>query len=207
MMLAHIQRAWLRAKSRWSRSVRARLACSVAVAAALALAALLPARVALRSAASFPHVPPRRLAHHLADFSYHSRFYPHMGEWAVLEESSNGSAWRYEVEYACGERCSGRARVLALDSAHAHRIFVAHRTCSPPPALPWPALCDEWETETVVTGAGDPEGARLEEHVVAKCSWWRAISGACSRLLLQRRDAHFTHLHALFSVATSPAFH
>lgn len=59
----------------------------------------------------------------------------------MLEESSNGSAWRYEVEYACGARCAGRAQVLALDSAHAHRVLVAHRTCSPPAALAWPALC------------------------------------------------------------------
>lgn len=145
------------------------------------------------------------------------------GEWAVLEESSNGSAWRYEVQYTCGARCAGRARVLALDGTREHRVIVAHRACGPPPALPWPLLCgasiscrgpqrtpfgrvtrgafvaDEWDTETVVTGAGDGEGARLEETVAAKCSWWGAISGGCARCLVERRDAHFMRLHALFS--------
>lgn len=68
-------------------------------------------------------------------------------------------------------------------------------------------VADEWDTETLVTGAGDGEGALLEENVLAKCSWWRAISGVCARRLVERRDSHFTRLHALFSISASTALH
>lgn len=81
MLWAHVRRVSLRAKERWVRGRRARVAF-MPVAAVGALVALsmgaLPARVALRSAARFPHASPRRLAHHLADLSDHPRLYPHM---------------------------------------------------------------------------------------------------------------------------------
>lgn len=124
---------------------------------------------------------------------------------------------------AGGGRCArapGRGRAPRLRPAAAAALaspvrcghfctsVAAKVGCSPLYNKAWRfSFTDEWETETVVTGAGDGEGARLEEHVAAKCSWWRAVSGACAKHLLQRRDEHFTRLHAIFSLAASGASH
>lgn len=79
----HAQLQMLGPVARWRRWRLSRVATAAGAtgalaAAVLALAALLPARVAVLSSARFPLVAPHRLAHILADFSYHPRLYPHL---------------------------------------------------------------------------------------------------------------------------------
>lgn len=65
------------------------------------------------------------------------------------EERGNYSTWRYRVEWACGARCRGEARVAAEargegagGAALRHRVVLHVRTCSSG-ALPWRAVCGE----------------------------------------------------------------
>ncbi|KAJ2939244.1 hypothetical protein O0L34_g8556 [Tuta absoluta] len=166
----------------------------------------LPAPAPLASSARFPLVAPRALAHKLADFSTHLLLYPHLGEWSVEEESGNFTAWRYAVSYACGARCSGRARVLALDR-HApdvpapseHLVLVAHRACTRPPLPLWPETCEEWETETVIVSDG-ARGSVVRERARASCpALRRLLPGSCAGRLRAARDHHFLRLQALLT--------
>ncbi|KAI5631426.1 hypothetical protein NE865_15858 [Phthorimaea operculella] len=198
-------RSWKRTWSVW------RWRCLLAVGVLCLLLATLPPPAPLVTSARYPLVAPRQLAHKLADFSTHLLLYPRLGEWSLEEESSNYTAWRYSVSYSCGARCTGRARVLAVDrrAPHApeheapseHLVLVAHRACTQALLLPWPDTCDEWETETVIVSDG-VRGSVVRETARATCpALRRLVPGGCARRLRAARDQHFHTLRALLAGA------
>ncbi|XP_050346232.1 uncharacterized protein LOC126770742 isoform X2 [Nymphalis io] len=138
----------------------------------LACTALFTVRVP-RSAslvAEFPQHSPSSLAHFLADFSNHPRLYTHItGSWGVEEEMNNYTSWRYVVSYECGARCAGRVELSAHDDASQHRVQVRDTWCSKLPLLPWPQMCQNSLTETVVTSRSGG-GARMAEVARVQCS-------------------------------------
>ncbi|KAL0892606.1 hypothetical protein ABMA27_014335 [Loxostege sticticalis] len=179
-----------------------------ALAAALLAAAarvLSPAR--LDAVAEFPRVRPADLAHLLADVSTHTLI---PASWSLEEEAGNYTMWRYAVSYACGARCAGRASVSAHErrarpqhgAATEHQVRVRRRHCRTLPLMPWPQLCDEIETEWLVTGTGDANGgARLEEVALARCDAWAALLAACpaARDLRLQREAQLRRLRDMLA--------
>ncbi|XP_059056924.1 uncharacterized protein LOC131850641 [Achroia grisella] len=207
---------------RWSRAAALVAACC----AAAVLAGLRPAPDLLTQA-EFPGVRPAAVAHLLADYSSHPL--TQRGTWSVEKEWSNYTSWQYIVSYDCGARCSGRATVEAHDphhdpragahagshaGAHAsdggeHRVRVVHAHCTRLPLLPWPQLCGETDTETVVRGGGAEGGARVSERARSRCvgaaAALAALAGACGdqRLLRAQRHLHLQHLRRALA-ATAP---
>ncbi|CAG9786411.1 unnamed protein product [Diatraea saccharalis] len=194
------------ARRRWVRTgvVGACVACVLLAAARL----LAPPTHAY--AAHFARVRPADLAHLLADISANT--HPIPGSWSLEEESGNYSMWRYAVSYVCGARCVGHVWVEAHEvagggprhglSAPMHRVTVRRLHCTALPLLPWPSLCDEVETESVVSGEGD--GCRLQETVRARCGAAAALLAACTTRADVRAHSH-ARLQRLRHLLHAPA--
>ncbi|XP_052757157.1 uncharacterized protein LOC128202102 isoform X2 [Galleria mellonella] len=219
---------WRRA----GRAARSRARAALAVCGGAALLACwrlsAPAAARVSTDADFSGARPAALAHLLADFSAHPL--PERGAWSVEQEFSNYTSWRYTVTYECGARCSARATVEAHDESQparapqhgsgggggggdAHRVRVRHSYCTSLPMLPWPQLCGEIDTETLVTSGAGGRGARLREHASARCVGAAAAAAAAALLtgcgdergLRARRRLHLHHLRLALAHAHTHA--
>ncbi|XP_072931589.1 uncharacterized protein [Epargyreus clarus] len=180
----------MRVAARWAaRGARGwrRRALLLAAGLLLLVALRLRTRSEVRLTELFPSLAPVALAHFLADFSNHAGMYPQLESWTIEEEWSNYTSWSYEVSYRCGARCGGRVSLsahaphrpaAALAAADTHRLLARDTRCTEMLLLPWPLLCEEKETETLIEG--EKSGARLQEITRGSCGALTALFASCA---------------------------